>query len=56
MMAGTAANRKFFNVRVISENLPPGSLPGLLPLYALTGWIPHHSCVVTAKQRREKFS
>ena len=37
MMAGTAANRKFFNIRAISENLPPGSLPGLLPFHALTG-------------------
>ena len=35
-MAGTAANRKFFNVGAISENLPTGSLPGLLPFHALT--------------------
>ena len=37
MMAGTAAHRKFFNVRAISENLPVGSLSSLLPFHALTG-------------------
>ena len=38
MMAGTAAHRKFFNVRAISENLPVGSLSSLLPFHALTVW------------------
>ena len=37
MMAGTAAHRKFFNFRAISENLPVGSLSSLLPVHALTG-------------------
>ena len=37
MMAGTAARRKFFNIRAISENLPAGSLSALLPFHALTG-------------------
>ena len=37
MMAGTAAQRKFFNVRAISGNLPVGSLSSLLPFHALTG-------------------
>jgi hypothetical protein len=37
MMAGTAAHRKFFNIRAISENLPEGSLSSVLPFHALTG-------------------
>ena len=37
MMAGTAAKRKFFNIRAIVQNLPPECLPALLPFHALTG-------------------
>ena len=37
MMAGTAARRKYFNIRAISENLPAESLSALLPFHALTG-------------------
>ncbi|CAB4044517.1 Hypothetical predicted protein, partial [Paramuricea clavata] len=48
MIAGTAARRKFFNIRAISENLPAGSLSALLPFHALTGcdttsYISNHS-------------
>jgi uncharacterized protein YggU (UPF0235/DUF167 family) len=37
MMAGTAARRKFFNIRAISKNLPSGSPSALLSSHALTG-------------------
>lgn len=37
MMSGTAAKRKYFNIRAISENLPAASVSALLPFHALTG-------------------
>ena len=36
-MAGTAAKRKFFNIRAIVQNLKPECLSALLPFHALTG-------------------
>ena len=52
MMAGTAAHRKFFNVRAISENLQVGSLSSLLPFHALTGCgTTSFLCVITEKHR-----
>ena len=59
MMAGTAARRKFFNIRAISENLPVGSLSALLPFHALTGcdttsYISNHSKLSAWKTFQDK--
>lgn len=37
MMSGTAAKRKYYNIKSIYENLPSGSAEALLPFHALTG-------------------
>jgi hypothetical protein len=59
MMAGTAARRKFFNIRAINENLPAGSLSALLPFHALTGcdttsYISNHSKLSAWKTFQDK--
>jgi hypothetical protein len=37
MKSGTAAKRKYYNIKAIYENLPAGSTKALLPFHALTG-------------------
>ena len=37
MMSGTAAKRKYYNIKAIYKNLPTGSADALLPFYAITG-------------------
>ena len=37
MMAGTAKKRKYISIRTLAGQMPSGSLPSLLPFYAITG-------------------
>ena len=50
MMSRIATKRKYFNIRVICENLPAGCISALLPFHALTPVATQHPSYETIQR------